>query len=89
MVPKLKHKLGALKYTSRNASINAKIKLAHGCIMSTIIYRIQVWGLHARPSDLKKVQSVQINTMKRITNSYNASLEELLKQTNWLSVYLL
>ena len=38
LIPKLKKKLGALKFTSCKASYKAKIKLAHGCIMSNIIY---------------------------------------------------
>ena len=58
MVGKLKRKLGALKFTSKFSTYNTRIKLANGCIMSIITYGIQVWGLHCRPSVLKKVQSV-------------------------------
>ena len=58
MVPKLKRKLGALKFTSRKASRNAKIKLAHGCIMSNITYGLQVLVLHCSKSVLKKVQGI-------------------------------
>ena len=55
MVTNLKRKLGALKHTSKFASFNTRVKLANGCIMSKIIYGIQVLGLHCRPSLLKKV----------------------------------
>ena len=89
MVTNLKRKLGALKQTSKFASFNTRVKLANGCIMSKIIYGIQVWGLHCRPSLLKKVQSVQYNTMKWVTGRYNDSLMELLTATGWLSVYQL
>ena len=65
------------------------MKLAHGCIMSTMIYGIQVLGLYCRLSILKKVQSIQINTMKWITGNYTGSLKELLATTKWLSVYQL
>ena len=57
--------------------------------MSKIIYGIQVWGLHCRPSLLKKVQSVQYNTLKWVNGRYNDSLMELLTATGWLSVYQL
>ena len=40
IIPKLKKKLGALKFTCRKASYNAKLKLAHGCIMSQYVYII-------------------------------------------------
>ena len=63
MIPRLKKKLGALKFTCRKATYKAKLKLAHGCIMSHIIYGIQVWGLHCRPTLMRKVQSVQTNTL--------------------------
>ena len=89
MVPKLKKKLGALKFTCKAATYNAKIKLAHGCIMSSIIYGIKVWGLHCRPTVLKRVQSIQTNTLKWITGNYGGSLRDLLSITKWLSVYQL
>ena len=68
MIFKLKKKLAALKITCKYATLESKLKLATGCIMSTITYGIQVWGLSARPSIIKKVQSVQLNTMKWVTN---------------------
>ena len=89
MVANLKRKLGALKHTSKFSSFNTRVKLANGCIMSKIIYGIQVWGLHCRPFLLKKVQSVQLNTLKWVTGRYNDSLRELLTATGWLSVYQL
>ena len=89
IVPKLKKKLGALKFTCRKASFNAKLKLAHGYIMSHIIYGIQVWGLHCRPSVIKRVQSVQNNTMKWITGRYSDCTKELLTATKWMSVFQL
>ena len=89
MIPKLKKKLGALKFSCKNASYKAKLKLAYRCIMSNITYGIQVWGLHCRPSILRKVQSIQTNTMKCITSNYNDSIKELLTTTKWLSVYQL
>ena len=89
MVSNLKRKLGALKFTSKFASYNTRVKLANGCIMSKIIYGIQVWGLHCRPSLLKKVQSLQYNTMKWVTGKYNDSLTDQLTATGWLSVYQL
>ena len=57
--------------------------------MSIITYGIQVWGLHCRPSVLKKVQSVQLNTLKWVTGNYQGSLRQLLEATKWLSVYQL
>ena len=57
--------------------------------MSIITYSIQVWGLHCRPSILRKVQSVQLNTLKWVTGNYTGSLKELLEATKWLSVYQL
>ena len=57
--------------------------------MSKIIYGIQVWGLHCRPSSLKKVQSVQYNTLKWVTGRYNESLRVLLEYTGWMSVHQL
>ena len=89
MVGKLKRKLGALKFASKFSTYNTRIKLANGCIMSIITYGIQVWGLHCRPSVLKKVQSVQLNTLKWVTGNYFGSLSQLLKETKWLSVYQL
>ena len=67
LTTKLKKKLGALKHVSKFASYNSRVRLANGCIMSKIIYGIQVWGLHCRPSSLKKVKSVQYNTLKWVT----------------------
>ena len=89
MVGKLKRKLGALKFASKFSTYNTRIKLANGCIMSIITYGIQVWGLHCRPSVLKKVQSVQLNTLKWVTGNYQGSLRQLLEATKWLSVYQL
>ena len=89
MVGKLKRKLGALKFASKFSTYNTRLKLANGCIMSIITYGIQVWGLHCRPSVLKKVQSVQLNTLKWVTGNYFGSLNQLLKETKWLSVYQL
>ena len=42
MIPKLNKKLGALKFTCKAASYDAKVNLSHGCIMSTITYGLQV-----------------------------------------------
>ena len=89
MIPKLKKYLGALKFTCKAASYGAKVKLAHGCIMSTITYGLQVWGLHCTQSVLKKVQSIQTNTLKWITSNYTGSLKELLETTKWMSIYQL
>ena len=89
LIQKLKKKLGALKFTSRYASYSAKMKLANGCIMSNIVYGLQIWGLHCSKTVLKKVQSVQTNTLKWITSKYNCSLRELLHETKWLSIYQL
>ena len=57
--------------------------------MSTIIYGIQVWGLHCRQTVMKRVQSIQINTLKWITCNYRVSLKDILETTKWLSVYQL
>ena len=89
MVGKLKRKLGALKFASKFSSYNTRLKLANGCIMSIITYGIQVWGLHCKPSVLKRVQSVQLNTLKWVTGIYGGSLRQLLVETGWLSVYQL
>ena len=89
MIPKLKKKLGALKFTCKYASYKAKEKLAHGCIMSTLTYGIQVWGIHCKPTVMKRVQSVQTNTLKWLTGNYNGSLRELLAETKWMSVHQL
>ena len=89
MVTNLKKKLGALKHVSKFSSYNTRVKLANGCIMSKIIYGIQVWGLHCRPSSLKKVQSVQLNTLKWVTGRYCDGLKVLLNTTGWMSVYQL
>ena len=87
MVTNLKRKLSALKHVSKFSSYNTRVKLANGCIMSKIIYSIQVWGLYCRPSSLKKVQSVQYNTLKWVTGRYCDSLKVLLNTTGWMSVY--
>ena len=57
--------------------------------MSIITYGIQVWGLHCKRSVLKRVQSVQLNTLKWVTERYGGSLRQLLVETGWLSVYQL
>ena len=57
--------------------------------MSNIVYGLQIWGLHCSKTVLKKVQSVQTNTLKWITSKYNCSLRELLHETKWLSIYQL
>merc|ERR1711867_217218 len=44
---------------------------------------------HCRPSIIKKVQCVQLNTLKWVTGNYYGSLRELLEATKWLSVYQL
>ena len=89
MVGKLKRKLGALKFAGKFSSFKTRLKLANGCIMSTIIYGIQVWGIHCKASVLSKVQSVQLNTLKWVTGKYYDSLRKLLRETGWLSVYQL
>ena len=89
MVVKLKKKLGALKFASKYATYKTRLKLANGCIMSIIIYGIQVWGLHCTASVRSKVQSVQLNTLKWVTGRYHGSLRQLLEETGWLSVYQL
>ena len=38
---------------------------------------------------LKKVQSVQLNTLKWVTGKYFGSLRQLLEETGWLLVYQL
>ena len=38
---------------------------------------------------MRKVQSVQTNTLKGITGQYGWSLRELLKEKNWMSVFQL
>ena len=81
--------MGALKFASKFSSYKTRLKLANGCIMSIITYGIQVWGLHCKPSVLKRVQSVQLNTLKWVTGMYNGSLRQLLLKTGWLSVYQL
>ena len=88
-VGKLKRKLGALKFAGKFSSFKTRLKLANGCIMSTIIYGIQVWGIHCKASVLSKVQSVQLNTLKWVTGKYYDSLRKLLRETGWLSVYQL
>ena len=89
LIPKLKKKLGALKFTSKYATYKAKLKLANGCIMSHIIYGIQICGLHSSTNIIRRVQSVQTNTLKWVTSSYNSSLTDLLKITKWLSLHQL
>ena len=64
IIMELKKKLGALKFSYRNASMNAKTRLAHRCIISVLLYGIQIWGLYCRPSLMHKAQSVQLNTLK-------------------------
>ena len=63
VLSKCKKKLGALKFVAKNSSIKMKKRLADGCIMSRLIYGIQLWGLHMNKSPLKKVQRVQNMTM--------------------------
>ena len=89
MVGRLKRKLGALKFAGKFSSFKSRLKLANGCIMSIIIYGIQVWGIHCKASVLSKVQSVQLNTLKWVTGKYHDSLRTLLRETGWLSVYQL
>ena len=89
MVTNLKRKLSALKIVGKFSSYNTRVKLANRCIMSKIIYGIQVWGLHCRPSCLKKVQSVQYNTLKWVTGRYCDRVKVLLNITGWMSVYQL
>ena len=57
--------------------------------MSHIVYGLQIWGLHSSQTIMRKVQSVQTNTLKWVTSKYNSSLTELLNTTKWLSVHLL
>ena len=89
VILRLKKKLGALKFTCKYASVKAREKLAHGCIMSVLLYGIQVWGLHCKPTVLKRVQSVQTNTLKWITGNYRWSLRALLEETKWMSIFQL
>ena len=89
IIPKLMKKLGALKFTCRNTSYKAKEKLAHGCFINTLVYIIHIWGLHTKPSVTRKVQSVQTNTLKWMSDDYDGSLRVLLIQTKWISVHQL
>ena len=57
--------------------------------MSHIIYGLQIWGLHSGQTIMRKVQSVQTNTLKWVTSKYNSSLTELLNTNKWLSVHQL
>ena len=81
--------MGALKFAGKYATYKARLKLANGCIMSIITYRIQVWGIHCKANVLSKIQSVQLNTLKWVTGKYNGSLRQLLEDTGWLSIYQL
>ena len=45
VINKCKRKLGFLKNMARDCSIEFRRKLADGCVMSRLTYRIQFWGL--------------------------------------------
>ena len=82
--------MGALKYVAKYASIKSKKKLADGCIMSRLVYGIQVWGLNINKTPLKKIQRVQNLTMCWVLSKpYWTRTSDLLKDLNWLSIYQL
>ena len=90
LIPNLKKKLGALKFTSNLANFQTKKCLIDGIIMSKIVYGICVWGLSASASMVRKVQGVQNLSMRWLLNENRyTKVETLLKRYSFLSVYQL
>ena len=84
---KCKKKLGALKHVASTASIKNRKRLADGCVMSIITYGIQIWGVGAPKTELKKVQTVQNLTASWVCNVPKwTKTKELLDKVGWLSI---
>ena len=87
IINKCKKKLGALKHVASTASIKNRKRLADGCVMSLITYGIQIWGVGAPKTELKKVQTLQNLTASWVCNvSKWTKTKELLEKVGWLSI---
>ena len=90
VLTKTRKKLGALKNVAKNCSQHFKKRLADACVMSRLVYGIQIWGFGVRPNTMKKVQTVQNMAACWILNKHRCTkTKDLLNELNWLSMYQL
>ena len=66
MIPKLKKKLGVLKFLGQKMTMQQRKKMADGVIMSRILYEITVWENLLSRTQLERVQTVQTLTLRWI-----------------------
>ena len=84
---KCKQKLAALKFVASNCSLHEKKLLADACIMSRIIFGIQIWGNNLGPTVINRAQIVQNQVACWITGSHRLTKTSLLlSKLKWMSV---
>ena len=89
VLPLCKKKLGALYFIGRYYNTSIRMKLCNALIISRLIYGIQIWGLYT-PSLCNAAQIVQNQAARWIFKlSKSTKIIELLRVTNWLSIYQL
>ena len=70
-----------------HCSLYEKKLLADACILSRIIFGIQIWGNNSGPTVLNRAQIVQNQVACWVTNSHRLTkTSELLNKLKWMSI---
>ena len=86
ILPKLRKKLGMLKFISRGMDKKSKLLLANAYIISRIIYLLPLWGGTSQKY-LNKVQVVLNNTARWVTgHGRRSKSEKLMSECKWLNL---
>ena len=86
LLPKLRRKLGALKFLSRNLSMRSRRLLANSFILSRLTYLLPIWG-GTEEKYHRKVQAVLNNTARFVVRAgKREKTETLMERCGWFSV---
>ena len=87
VITRCKKKLGALKFVASYCTMSFKKRLADACVMSRLVYGIQLWGMGVKCTVMKRIQAVQNLAACWVTGLPKWTKTELLLETiNWLSI---
>ena len=86
LIPKLRQKLGAIKYVARDFTREAKLLLINGHLVSHLLYLIPIWA-GTDNKYLTKLQVTLNNAARFIENKGKRSKTlELMKSCGWLTI---
>ena len=86
LLPKVRQKLGLLKYICKTMSIAGKKTLANGLLLSRLCYLISIWG--GTQNKYLKLAQVVLNNIARwvLNRGKRAKTMNLMKEINWLTI---